>query len=319
MRFFISILLATLFLGTTSAGRSLAYPRPSDLPTGTLARGEIDPVPGGDLYVGVLDEIIPPGSWTTVGGPPAFLLNGDEKLSVEGAPGVGELEAGKATFLQGGKQFRLNNPGETPARFRFVGLGAKGEVVGAHYEMEPVPWGPGSGKSYYVTLDRSRFPGNSATPWHYHTGPAFGILDDGAAWENRQVDGSTRRIPTPGYYTQPAMEVHQLAQVGTGGYALIFQFAPTGQPLTGGGPARNDATPTVLAQATAIPATDGKPLGTPTASPPTVQPDVTASPTVAPTSQRTDAPPDQANWGVFAAVGAILLLGGVGFLWVRRR
>lgn len=316
MRLLLSLLLTILLGAIAIAPGALAYQSIQDLPTGTLARGNIDPVPSGNLSVGVLDETLPVGGWTQVGGPPGFLLAGDETLKIEGVPGASELKRGTATFLPRGGGYRLTNMGAKPARFRFVGLGAAGEVKGAHYEMEPMPWGPGSGKTYYVTLDRSRFPANSSTPWHFHTGPAFGILDDGEAWENRQVDGTTRFIQTPGYYIQPAEKDHQLSQVGKGGYALIFQFAPTGQSLTGGGPARGDKTPTVLTQATAIPTADGKPIGTPEPTP-LVQP--TAKSPAGETQTTSGVQAGSGGWIVVTALGIALLVGGAGFVWTRRR
>ncbi len=315
MRLLFSLILTILLSAIASVPNLHAYQSIQDLPTGTLARGTIDPVPSGNLYVGVVDETLPVGGWTTVGGPPGFLLAGDETLKLEGVPGVTDLKRGTAAFLPRNEGYRLTNLSTKPARFRFVGLGAEGEVKGAHYETEPMPWGPGSDKSYYVTLDRGRFPGNSSTPWHFHTGPAFGILDDGDAWENRQVDGTTRSIPAPGYYIQPAEKDHQLSQVGRGGYALIFQFAPTGQSLTGGGPARGDKTPTVLTQATAIPVADTKPIGTPIATP-IIQQASTAT-AIAATAPN-DVSKDSTSWTAFAIVGVVLVLGGAGFAWTRR-
>ena len=288
MRPILILLLTSILITTASAYTTQACPALPDMPMGTLARGDISPVPTGDLYVGVLDGTLAVGGVTDVGGPPAFLLNGDEALGLEGVAGIGEVKPGAAAFLQRGKQYRLTNRGEKPARFRFVGLGTKGEVKGAHYDMEPMPWGPGAGKSYYVTLDRSYFSPNSATPWHYHTGPAFGILDDGT-WENRQTTGDTRLIPTPGYYIQPASAVHQLAQVGKGGYALIFQFAPNGQGLTGGGAGRGEKTPTIFTKATSIARANTTPIDGMSIAPPTPAATVTlpqpvAAPTVPSTS-----------------------------------
>jgi|GEM_PF-5775463 len=251
MRIFTAILLLLIVLSSAPV-RSLAQAQ--DPPTGTLAEGRIDPVPGGNLHVGVLDTTLAPRASIEVGGPPAFIVNEEHEIEVDGLPqGSKKLSAGAAAFLPGGKMYKVINGGSGPARFRFVGMGGKqGEVKDARYDMEPMLWGPCEGKACGVSLSRSFFSGGGATPWHYHNGPAFGILDAGDAWENRQADGDTRRIPAPGYYIQQPLKVHQLAQVGAGGYALIFQFAPPGQPLTGGGAALAPGTPTVLALATAI-------------------------------------------------------------------
>lgn len=252
----IGILAAILFLlAASSSAQSPAaiLSQTQDPPTGTIADGRIDPVPQGNLYVGVLDATLAPGASIDAGGPPAFIINEQHEIEVGGlAEGSKRLAPGAAAFLSAGKTYKVANRGSEPARFRFVGMGKRGEVKGAHYEMRPMTWGPCEGKACGVSLSRSFFSGGGATPWHYHNGPAFGILDAGEAWENRQAEGDTLRIPAPGYYVQQPLKVHQLAQVGTGGYALIFQFAPQGQPLTGGGAAIGSGTPTALSFATAI-------------------------------------------------------------------
>jgi hypothetical protein len=252
------MLLAAWLALATGAGAQQG----ESLPSGTIAQGQIDSVPTGDLVVGVLKGTIAPGQSTVIDGPPGFLLNGDVPIEVREIEGGKRLARGEALFLPGGVAYTVANRGDRAAQIRFFGLGGAGEVGGASYETTPIPWGPGAGKAYYVTLTRGFFPGGSATPWHYHTGPAFGILDEGGAWENRQQDGSTLRIPTPGYYLQPAGEHHQLAQAGSGGNALIFQFAPPGQGLTGGSEPRGAATPTSLALATPI--ADTTPVALPT-------------------------------------------------------
>jgi hypothetical protein len=250
MRIFATILFLLI---VSASGPIVSLAQAQDLPTGTIAEGRIDPVPGGNLHVGVLDATLAPRASTEVGGPPAFIVNEEHEIEVDGLPqGSKKLGAGAAAFLPGGKTYRVINGGSETTRFRFVGMGQQGEVKGAHYEMEPMFWGPCEGKACGVSLSRSFFSGGGATPWHYHNGPAFGILDAGDVWENRQADGDTRRIPAPGYYVQQPLKVHQLAQVGAGGYALIFQFAPPGQPLTGGGAALAPGTPTVLTLATAL-------------------------------------------------------------------
>ena len=252
----IGILAAILFLLIVSSSAQSPIVGPAqteDPPTGTIADGRIDPVPQGNLYVGVLDATLAPGASTDVGGPPAFIINEQHEIEVGGiAEGSERLAPGAAAFLPAGKTYRVANQGSGPARFRFVGMGKQGEVKDARYEMEPMAWGPCEVKACGVSLSRSFFSGGGATPWHYHNGPAFGILDAGEAWENRQAEGDTLRIPAPGYYIQQPLKVHQLAQVGTGGYALIFQFAPQGQPLTGGGAAIGPRTPTVLSLATTV-------------------------------------------------------------------
>jgi hypothetical protein len=270
------VLLLAAWLGlATGAGAQQG----ESLPSGTIAQGQIDSVPTGDLVVGVLNGTVAAGESTVIEGPPGFLLNGDVPIEVREIEGGKQLARGEALFLPGGMAYTVANRGNGPAQIRFFGLGGAGEVEGASYETTPIPWGPGAGKAYYVTLTRSFFPGGSATPWHYHTGPAFGILDEGGAWENRQQDGSTLRIPTPGYYLQPALEHHQLAQVGSGGNALIFQFAPPGQGLTGGSDPRGAATPTSLALATPISETTPVALPTGEAARPTATPTPLSSPT----------------------------------------
>ncbi|MDQ6693238.1 MAG: hypothetical protein M3014_02280 [Chloroflexota bacterium] len=225
------------------------------LPNGTLAKGHIEPVANGSLYVGVLDRTLAPGEAVTLNGPPGFLLaeNGTIKLQgkLQDLPWPPSVQQGTAVFLQGNVAYQVSNDTTAPVRYRFLGLGAHGAVADATYEMLPIPWGPGAGKAYDVQIDRSSFPGGTATAWHYHTGPAFGVLDSGT-WENRQVDGGTLLIPTPGYYVQPANKLHQLAQVGSGGTVLIIQFSPPGQPLTGGGEGRGAKTPVSMQQATSI-------------------------------------------------------------------
>lgn len=244
----LAVLVAQTGLGAVPSEASSLW----EPPTGTIAGGHIEPVPLGQLYVGVVDNTLQPGASADLGGPPAFVVSDSSEFGLSGLADHSKLIAGGSLFLPGGAPYHITNMGSKPARFRFIGLGAKGEVKGALYEMEPLPWGPGEGRAYDVTLDRGPFGANSSTPWHIHTGPAFGVLD-GGTWENRQLTGDIRRIPTPGYYVQPAGKSHQLAQVGTGGYALIVQFFPPHQPKTTGGPERGAATPTTLTEATVIP------------------------------------------------------------------
>lgn len=273
------VLVVQAGLGALS-GRASSLWEP---PTGTIAGGHIEPVPLGQLYVGVVDNTLQPRASADLGGPPAFVVSDSSEFGISGLANHSKLIAGGSLFLPGGALYQITNTGDKPARFRFIGLGAKGEVKGALYEMEPLAWGPGEGRAYDVTIDRGPFGANSSTPWHIHTGPAFGVLD-GGTWENRQLTGDIRRIPTPGYYVQPAGKSHQLAQVGTGGYALIVQFFPPHQPKTTGGPERGAVTPTALTEATVIPTAN--PANTPLrplveTSTPIVQ---AAAPTAAPTN-----------------------------------
>ncbi len=238
--------------GQAQAARRVSHAAPiaADPPTGQIAQGHVDAVPTGDLIVGVRDETLAAGGGTDVGGPFGFLVDEDGLLDVGGLPQAKRLKLGQAVFLPVGT-YHISNPSPSTVRFRFIGTGSHDAVRGAAYEMEPLPWGPGAGAAYDVSLNREPFSGGSATGWHLHTGPAFGVLD-GGTWENRQAAGATRRIPTPGYYIQPAGPVHQLAQVGSGGTALIVQFWPPGQNKSPGGAGIAAGTPTVLTVATAI-------------------------------------------------------------------
>ncbi len=307
--------LLTALSSTHSPTASLAQTQ--NPTTGTIADGRVDPPPPGNLYVGVLDATLAPGASADVGGPPAFIISEQHEIEIGGiAEGSKRLAPGAAAFLSAGKTYKVANRGGEPARFRFVGMGKQGEVKGAHYEMEPLRWGPCEGKPCGVSLSRSFFSGGGATPWHYHNGPAFGILDAGGAWENRQAEGATLRISTPGYYVQQPLKVHQLAQVGTGGYALIFQFAPQGQPLTGGGAAVGPGTPTMLSLATAISspilaasAIQAAPTGTPARTSLT-----TASTALA---GRPPGPRQEDNSLLYALI--ILGLVALAVLWMRRK
>ena len=244
----------------------------ADPPTGQIAQGHVEPVPTGELVVGVRDETLAAGAGTEVGGPFGFLVDEDGLLDVAGLPQPTRLKLGQSVFLPAGS-YHVSNPSPIPVRFRFIGTGSRGAVAGAAYEMEPLPWGPGAGLAYDVSLNREPFGPNSATPWHLHTGPAFGVLD-GGTWENRQAAGPVRRIPTPGYYIQLSGPVHQLAQVGSGGTALIVQFWPPGQNKSPGGAGLAAGTPTVLTVATAIasPAATQSPAAAPTPPPSSAAP-----------------------------------------------
>lgn len=284
-----SITLLLLLWGNTFVGAPAR--QSADLTTGTLASGRIEPVPRGALIVGVINTELAPEASFEIAGPPGFLVAEGSALALSGLPGKDRVERGASLFLPGGTAYKVRNDTSAPARFRFIGLGERGELQGAHYEMEPLPWGPGAGAAYDVSIDRGAFSANSATPWHYHTGPAFGVLE-GGTWENRQVDGDTRRIPTPGYYIQPADLVHQLAQVGGGGVALIVQFSPPGKPKTGGGPARAENTPIALRVATPIPARLPLERETPLSAPPTTGAPLEQA--ASPTSQEANIPSPEA-------------------------
>nr|MDQ2806031.1 hypothetical protein [Chloroflexota bacterium] len=249
----------------------------ADPPTGQIAQGHVEPVPTGELVVGVRDVTLAAGAGTEVGGPFGFLVDEDGLLDVAGLSQATRLKLGQSVFLPAGS-YHVSNPSPIPVRFRFIGTGSRGAVTGTAYEMEPLPWGPGAGLAYDVSLNREPFSGGSATGWHLHTGPAFGVLD-GGTWENRQAAGPVRRIPTPGYYIQPAGPIHQLAQVGSGGMALIVQFWPPGQNKSPGGAGIAAGTPTVLTVATPIAAPAATQLPT---SGQTPTPALTAPATVAP-------------------------------------
>ncbi len=258
-------------------------------PTGELVTGRIDPVPNGAMVVSINTIAVSGmGGETHFNGPPGFLVTLSGEAAVTGGP---MIRGRGATFLQGGIDYNIRTTVDLPASFLFIGLGRVGEIDDAKpdtiadtlYETEPLPWGPGQGKVYDVSINRERFSAGGATPWHYHTGPAFGILD-GGDWENRQATGITERIQMPGYYLQPAGPIHQLAQIGDGGIAYIIQFYPPGQPKTGGGAGVAAATPTVLVEiATPIAAVESHNLSIPAISAvlvtsPTSTPDPTAPP-----------------------------------------
>jgi hypothetical protein len=243
-----------------------------NLPTGELVTGRIDHVPEGTLVVSVNSIAVSGmGGEAHFNGPSGFLITLSGEAEVTGGP----LIRGRgAIFLQGGKDYNIRTTVDWPANFLFIGLGRVSEIDDAKpsaiadtlYETKPLPWGPGQGKVYDVSINRERFSTGGATPWHYHTGPAFGILD-GGDWENRQATGITERIQMPGYYLQPAGPIHQLAQVGDGGIAYIIQFYPPGQPKTGGGVGVAAATPTVVVEvATPIAAAKGHNLSVPAVS-----------------------------------------------------
>lgn len=258
------------------------------LPTGELVRGRVEPVPEGALVATINNIVVSGmGGEAHFSGPPGFLITMSGEAAVTGGP----LIRGRgAIFLQGGISYSIRTTVDWPAEFLFIGLGRVDEIDDAKpsnvadtlYETRPLPWGPGQGKAYDVSINREKFSGGGATPWHNHTGPAFGILD-GGDWENRQATGSTERIQTPGYYLQPAGPVHQLAQVGEGGYTYIVQFFPPGQPKTGGGPGVAAGTPTVVvAVETPIASAAGRNLLFPDSSfieptPTTVAPAVSAT------------------------------------------
>lgn len=304
---------------------SSARAQTSAVTTGELVTGRIEPVPEGALVVSVKPiSVNGQGGEAQLSGPPGFLvaLSGDASIS------GGQIVRGKgASFLPTGSTYTLKTSADSPATFLFIGLGKSGDVEDPLYETKPLPWGPGQGKAYDVSINREKFSGGGATPWHYHTGPAFGILE-GGDWENRQATGITERIQMPGYYLQPAGPIHQLAQIGDGGYTYIVQFYPPGQSKTGGGPGVGASTPTVLvAVETPIAAAAGRNLLVPdnsvnlqsaTATMPAVGPSITPDPN-APVHNSEDPVADRnmmAGYWAGGIVISLLLLGAL--IWLLR-
>ena len=246
------LLLIMLLLAATFVASVPGHAAPVATPrSGQLARGHIEPVPPGDLYVSVYEMLLQPGQTGRVAGVAAFLVTMSNTVTIEDGGTPKLLPEGEAVFTAGTPAIVVSNKSDAPAMYRVIGMGGQTALPGARFVSEPLPWGPAS--AYDVTLDRGEFGAGGATPWHYHTGPAFGVLE-GGTWENRQADGPVTRIPAPGYYLQPHDRVHQLAQVGTGGYAHIVQFFPPGQPQTGGGPGLPDGqAPGPIQVATAVP------------------------------------------------------------------
>jgi hypothetical protein len=335
MRHALAILSLLVALGLSLSAKAQT-PGPG-LPIGELAKGSIQPVPEGDLVISVAEGgINGMGGQTRVGGLPGFLMSMGEGpgFNVQGSNKY-HLDRWGAIFLPGNLVYTLDTGGDWGDNFRFIGFGKgiKNDFPhGTVFYSEPVPWGPGADMVYDVTLRREAFPAGSMTPWYRHSGPVFGLFESGS-WENRQANGVTIRTPAPGYYVQSAGGINQIAQVdANGGYELLVEFSPPGEPATVTEPVPSDRTPTETLSATPLPGLSPEatlvpplPTWTPVASSaqtdiqPTSISDTSASPAlITPTDKGAGAVLD---WWV----GWVILVLAIGFvfaglfLFIRRR
>lgn len=82
-----------------------------------------------------------------------------------------------------------------------------------------------------VTIFQSGFVRGTASPWHYHTGPLYGVVRQGTVIEDLGC-GNVQAFPTGTALHDPALVVHQVRnEENQEAQVSFFQINQHGDPL----------------------------------------------------------------------------------------